>query len=64
MQIDRMESFEQIIVRSDRALGLKACFAIHDTTLGPAMGGVRRWPYPDEASGLRDARRLAAGLTL
>lgn len=55
--------FEQVLIRSDPHLGLRAVFAIHNTTLGPAMGGVRRWHYPSDPAGVDDAMRLAAGMT-
>ncbi|MFD0853948.1 Glu/Leu/Phe/Val dehydrogenase dimerization domain-containing protein, partial [Actinomadura adrarensis] len=36
---------------------------MHDTTLGPGLGGVRMWPYPDEEAALTDVLRLAQGMT-
>ncbi len=54
---------EQVVFCQDRATGLRAIIAIHDTTLGPALGGTRMWAYPDEASALRDVLRLSRGMT-
>ena len=36
---------EQLVMCTDKEVGLKAVIAIHDTTLGPACGGLRIWPY-------------------
>lgn len=54
---------EQVVFCYDRASGLKAIIAIHDTTLGPALGGVRMWPYESEEDALTDALRLSRGMT-
>ncbi len=54
---------EQVVFSSDPKTGLKTIIAIHDTTLGPSLGGVRMWPYADEASALRDVLRLSRGMT-
>lgn len=54
---------EQIIFCSEPSVGLKAIIAIHDTTLGPALGGVRMWPYQNEEEALRDVLRLSRGMT-
>jgi len=43
--------------------GLKAIIAIHDTTLGPALGGCRMWAYDNEEQALRDVLRLSRGMT-
>ena len=60
-----MEKFdyEQIVFCQDRAAGLKAIIAIHDTTLGPALGGTRMWPYACEEEALIDVLRLSRGMT-
>lgn len=47
----------------DPASGLRAFIAIHSTALGPAVGGCRCLPYPDERSALTDALRLASGMS-
>src|SRR5699024_3849986 len=57
------ENYEQVIVCSDKETGLRAIIAIHDTTLGPALGGTRMWPYDSEEEALEDALRLAHGMT-
>jgi leucine dehydrogenase len=54
---------EQVVFREDRRLGLRAVIAIHDTTLGPAAGGCRMWPYPDAQAAVRDALRLSEAMT-
>ncbi|MBX3469756.1 MAG: Glu/Leu/Phe/Val dehydrogenase [Planctomycetes bacterium] len=54
---------EQVVFCEDRRAGLRAIIAIHDTTLGPALGGLRMWPYKSEAEALRDVLRLARGMT-
>lgn len=54
---------EQIVVCSEPNIGLKAIIAIHDTTLGPALGGVRMWPYNNEEEAIRDVLRLSRGMT-
>ena len=54
---------EQVVFLRDKVTGLRAIVAIHDTTLGPALGGTRMWAYPDEAAALRDVLRLSRGMT-
>lgn len=54
---------EQVVFCYDEVTGLKAIIAIHDTTLGPALGGCRMWHYQDEAAAVRDVLRLARGMT-
>ena len=54
---------EQVVFCADRATGLRAIIAIHDTTLGPALGGCRMWPYKSEQEALTDVLRLARGMT-
>lgn len=56
-------SHEQVVFCYDEVTGLKAIVAIHDTTLGPALGGCRMWSYSDEKSALRDVLRLSRGMT-
>ena len=45
---------DQILFCSDNETGLKAIIAIHDTTLGPALGGTRMWVYNNELEALHD----------
>ncbi|WP_406686792.1 branched-chain amino acid dehydrogenase [Rossellomorea vietnamensis] len=55
--------YEQLVFCQDEASGLKAIIAIHDTTLGPALGGTRMWTYESEEAAIEDALRLARGMT-
>ncbi|WP_411953397.1 Leu/Phe/Val dehydrogenase [Alkalibacillus sp. S2W] len=55
--------YEQVIFCQDKNSGLKAIIALHDTTLGPALGGTRMWTYDSEEEALVDALRLAKGMT-
>ena len=63
--LDYMERYghEQLMVCHDPSAGLKAFIAIHDTTLGPACGGVRIWPHPSEDEATLDVLRLARAMT-
>ncbi|HKK46651.1 MAG TPA: Glu/Leu/Phe/Val dehydrogenase dimerization domain-containing protein [Balneolaceae bacterium] len=54
---------EQIVVCSEPSVGLKAIIAIHDTRLGPALGGCRMWPYNNEQEAIRDVLRLSRGMS-
>ena len=40
--------YEQLLVAVDNATGLRGFICIHDTTLGPSLGGVRIWPHATE----------------
>ncbi|MDZ5712108.1 branched-chain amino acid dehydrogenase [Jeotgalibacillus haloalkalitolerans] len=55
--------YEQLVFCQDKNSGLKAIIAIHDTTLGPALGGTRMWTYDSEEDAIEDALRLAKGMT-
>ncbi len=55
--------YEQLLFCQDEQSGLKAIIAIHDTTLGPALGGTRMWTYHSEEEAVEDALRLAKGMT-
>lgn len=57
------DQYEQLVFAYDHTSGLKAIIAIHDTTLGPALGGLRMWSYKSEAEAIEDALRLAKGMT-
>ncbi len=63
--LSRMEQHdhEEVLFCFDRPTGLRAIIAIHDTTLGPALGGTRMWPYATEADALNDVLRLSRGMT-
>lgn len=54
---------EQVAFWNDKESGLKAIIAIHDTTLGPALGGVRMWPYQSEEDALLDVLRLSEAMS-
>jgi len=54
---------EQIVFCHDQATGLKAIIGIHNTVLGPALGGTRMWNYANEADALKDVLRLSRGMT-
>lgn len=54
---------EQILFCNDAATGLKAIIAIHNTVLGPALGGTRVWAYNNEMDALNDVFRLSRGMT-
>ncbi len=54
---------EELVFCYDVASALKAIIAIHDTTLGPAVGGVRRWVYKSEQEAIEDAIRLSKAMT-
>ena len=54
---------EQVAFCYDKVSGLKAIIAVHDTTLGPGLGGCRMWPYRSEEDALTDVLRLSRGMT-
>lgn len=54
---------EQIVFCQDHATGLKAIIAIHNTVLGPGLGGTRMWHYANEKDAVKDAMRLSRGMT-
>lgn len=54
---------EQVIFNYDQATGLKSIIAIHDTSVGPALGGCRMWDYESTEEALIDAIRLSVGMT-
>lgn len=55
--------FENVLFCQDRATGLRAIIAVHDTTLGPGFGGTRMRAYPDEGAAVADALALARAMT-
>jgi leucine dehydrogenase len=61
----RMSLFdhEQVVFCQDKATGLKAIIAVHNTVLGPAVGGTRMWAYASESDALTDVLRLSRGMT-
>jgi leucine dehydrogenase len=54
---------DELVFWSDVSAGYRGLIAIHDTTLGPALGGIRFWDYPSEAEAIIDVLRLARGMT-
>tara|TARA_B110000263_G_scaffold36159_1_gene27834 strand:- start:2469 stop:3554 length:1086 start_codon:yes stop_codon:yes gene_type:complete len=54
---------EQVVFCQDKETGLKAIIAIHDSTLGPALGGTRMWNYDSEEEALDDVLRLSRGMS-
>ena len=65
MQINEIPiaGYEKVIRAVDKDSGLHALIAVHDTTLGPALGGLRMWPYADERAAMFDVLRLSKGMT-
>ncbi len=55
---------EQLMVFGDASTGLRGAIAIHDTTLGPALGGLRIWPHATEQDAIMDVLRLSEAMTL
>jgi leucine dehydrogenase len=65
MEITEIEfdGYEKVVRCRDQKSGLHAIIAVHDTTLGPALGGLRMLPYATEDEALYDVLRLAKGMT-
>lgn len=59
----KIANHEQVVFCNDPATGLQAIIAIHDTTLGPALGGTRMYPYESVDDALDDVLRLSEGMT-
>ncbi|MEO9872765.1 Glu/Leu/Phe/Val family dehydrogenase [Ekhidna sp.] len=54
---------EQVVFCKDEHTGLKAIIAVHNTVLGPSMGGTRMWNYATDEEALNDVLRLSRGMT-
>ena len=54
---------EQLVFCHDKHTGLKALIAIHNTVLGPALGGTRTWNYASDMDAVTDVLRLSRGMT-
>jgi len=54
---------EQLVLGHDKSSGYRGIIAIHDTTLGPALGGTRFWTYASDEEAIVDALRLSRGMT-
>ena len=59
----RLQGHEQVTFCHDAATGLRAVIAVHSTALGPALGGTRFHPYPDEQHALDDVLALSRAMT-
>ena len=57
------DDHQQIAFFNDRQSGLRAIIAVHNTNLGPALGGCRMWPYSSEEDAINDVLRLSRGMT-
>lgn len=57
------DGHEQVVFSQNGRDGLKSIIAIHDTTLGPALGGCRVWNYASEGAALTDVLRLSRGMS-
>ncbi len=57
------DNHEQVVFCFDKDTGLKAIIGIHNTVLGPALGGTRMWNYQSESEALNDVLRLSRGMT-
>ena len=62
-ELMREQGHEQVVFCHEPSCGYKGIIAIHDTTLGPALGGTRFWNYHSEDEAIVDALRLAKGMT-
>lgn len=61
--ISKHGDHEEVVFCHDADVGLKAIIAIHNTALGPALGGTRMWNYKTEEDALIDVLRLSKGMT-
>ena len=57
------DNHEQIVFCNDKDTGLKAIIGIHNSVMGPALGGTRMWKYANEWEALNDVLRLSRGMT-
>ncbi len=65
MKITEMpaDGYEVVLQCEDSESGLRALISVHDTTLGPALGGLRMWPYLSDQEAITDVNRLSQGMT-
>jgi len=61
--VESRQAFERMVILNDERTGLEASVVVHDTTLGPALGGTRWRPFPTRAEALVDNQRLARDMT-
>lgn len=57
------DGHEEVVFCHDKETGLKAIIAVHDTTMGPSLGGTRMWNYANSDEALTDVLRLSRGMT-
>ncbi len=57
------DNHEHVVFHNDKVTGLRAIIAVHDTTLGPSLGGCRMHPYASEDEAIEDVLRLSRGMT-
>lgn len=59
----KVPQYERVVEVKEDRVGLHAIIAIHNTSLGPALGGIRAYPYPSFEAALTDVLRLSKGMT-
>jgi leucine dehydrogenase len=62
-EAEEFDGHEEVLFCNDEAAGLRAIIAVHDTSLGPAVGGCRMAPYASDEDALADVLRLSRGMT-
>ncbi|MFT7676560.1 MAG: leucine dehydrogenase [Planctomycetota bacterium] len=63
IEVLNVPNYEKVVRCRDEASGLHSIIAVHSTTLGPALGGMRMLPYASEEEAMTDVLRLAKGMT-
>ena len=58
-----VQGYEKVVKITNKAVGLQAIICIHSTSMGPALGGTRIFPYPTFEAALNDVMRLSKGMT-
>src|SRR5512139_1594975 len=61
--LESRQAFERMVIFNDEGTGLEISIVVHDTTLGPALGGTRWYPFPTRAEAFVDNQRLARDMT-
>src|SRR5687767_6786061 len=59
----KIEGYERVLFGQDDAANYRGIIALHNTNLGPALGGTRLWRYASDGEALTDVLRLARGMT-
>ena len=57
------DEHQRIVICHEPAVGLRAIIAVHNTVLGPGLGGIRMWPFESDEAALTDVLRLSRGMT-